>query len=129
MTHWMRKAGIAVLPLVSLFGALPAFAADPPTHATLRTTHVKAVAVNPKTAPVKPSAGSQVMLNPQPIPPGKSPTAPVNASGGSKVMLNPQPIPPGKSPTTTGGDKAIIFVGGKSSKPKAAPKTAPKTAG
>jgi hypothetical protein len=137
----MRRVGVAGLSLVGVFGAASAFAADPPVHKP-HPAHVKAPALpTTKTAPVQGSPGSHVMLNPQPIPPGKTAT-PVNATGGSKVMLNTQPIPPGKSTTgpvnASGGSKVMLntqpIPPGKSTtgpKLKTAPRTAPvvKTAG
>jgi hypothetical protein len=67
-----------------------------------------------------------VMLNPQPIPPGKAAVGPAKTNPGSEVMLNPQPIPPGKAAVApvkaNTGDKAIIFVGGKTAKTKTMPK-------
>jgi hypothetical protein len=165
MNHWLRVAGFSVLPAIVLLGAAPAFAEEPPKAAAAsRPTRVKPTAPPvAKTAPVKTAPGSQVMLNPQPIPPGKAAAGPSAANGASKVMLNPQPIPPGKAAAgpsaandgskvmlntqpippgkattgapmkANGSEKAIIFVGGKSTntKQKAAPKAAPvaKTAG
>jgi hypothetical protein len=184
MNHWLRVLGFSVLPAIVLCGATPAFAEEPSKAAAAsHTPRVKPPAPPvAKTAPVKASGGSQVMLNPQPIPPGKAAAGPSAANGASKVMLNPQPIPPGKAAAgpsaangaskvmlnpqpippgkaaagpsaangaskvmlnpqpippgkattgapakTNGSEKAIIFVGGKSTntKQKAAPKAAP----
>jgi hypothetical protein len=145
MKHWLRVFGVSMLPAVLLLGATPAFAEEPPKAETAaRTTKVKAAppAVAKPTAakvaagPSAANGGSKVMLNTQPIPPGKAAAGPTGANGGSKVMLNTQPIPPGKAATgapTNGSEKSIIFVGGKgpAAKTKAAPKAAPvaKTAG
>ena len=46
-----------------------------------------------RTAVFRVSPGSEVELNPQPIPPGRSSI--FRVSPGSEVELNPQPIPPG----------------------------------
>jgi hypothetical protein len=101
MTHWIRMIGLSALPLIGMLGAAPAFAADPPKHVVAtRVAHAKPLAAPVlKTTPAKSKPGSEVMLNPQPIPPGKAATGPVKTNPGSQVMLNPQPIPPGKAAT------------------------------
>jgi hypothetical protein len=125
MSHWMKRVfGLSLLPAAVVLSAAPAFAV--PTPKRVVVTHAKpSPPPVAKTAPATVTPGSEVMLNPQPIPPGKTSTAPVK-TGGSDVMLNPQPIPPGKSPSapsaTNGNQKAIIFVGGKSTKVKTGPK-------
>jgi hypothetical protein len=48
------------------------------------------------------AAGFVVTLNPQPIPPGRTPRLihapqPLPAGGQVQIALNPQPIPPGRS--------------------------------